>query len=293
MSKRITTVSHLEQVYEAFDTIAEDRAQLGVTTLELLAECGDDRELKDIVFTEADKDKELIRQREAYVLKSLFKTANLAASDMQLAALEYTSGYNNPEELEKASKRVSHYNEIIEKNIANGAPLHVSLTPPERTARITVSDRVRLHGRTDPATGKTWYNITNPRTVEYIDRADDLKSVISYAVVEKSEDEDGKITVVARQPSSGEPTIKVVFGKDSRTWKLSDDGEHLGLVIPSNSKSLLESGLLEQLGVLVDSNSDITQTAVNATRANVPNIIESFEHPDGVNPVPLSNPKRN
>jgi hypothetical protein len=292
MSKNIDTVSHLEQVYEAFDTIAEDRAELGVTTLELLAECGDDRELKHIVLDEAAKDKDLIRQREDYVLKSLFKTASLAGSDMQLAALEYTSGYDDPEELEKASKRVSHYNEIIEKNIANGAPLHVSLTPPERTAPITVTDRVRLHGRTDPTTGKTWYNITNPRTVEYIDRAGDPKPVMSYEVVEKTED-DGKITVIARQPSSGEATIKAVFSKDSKTWKLSDDGKHLGLVIPGNSKSLLESGLLEQLSTLIESNDEVTQAAVNAAGANVPNIIESFEHPDKVNPVPLSNPKRN
>lgn len=292
MSKNIDTVSHLEQVYEAFDTIAEDRAELGVTTLELLMECGGDRELKHIVLDEADKDKDLIRQREDYVLKSLFKTASLAFSDMQLAALEYTSGYEDPEELEKASKRVSHYNEIIEKNIANGSPLHVSLTPPERTAPITVADRVRLHGRTDPNTGKTWYNITNPRTVEYIDRADDPKPVMSYEVVEKTEDGE-KITVIARQPSSGEATIRAVFGKDSKTWKLSDDGKRLALIIPGNSKSLLESYLLEQLSTLLESNDDATQAAVIAAGANVPNIIENFEHPDGVNPVPLSNPKRN
>ena len=292
MSKNIDTINHLEQVYEAFDTIAEDRAELGVTTLELLAECGDDRELKDIVLSEAAKDKDVIRQREDYVLKSLFKTASLGASDMQLAALEYTSGYDDPEELEKASKRVSHYNQIIEKNIVNGAPLHMSLTPSERTAPITVSDRVRLHGRTDPETGKTWYAITNPRTVEYIDRADNPKTVMSYEIVEMSE-EDEKITAIARQPSSGEATIKAVFSKDSRTWMLSDDGKQLDLVIPSNRTSLLESGLLEQLSILLDSSDEATQTAVSATGANIPNIIESFEHPDSVNPVPLSNPKRN
>lgn len=293
MLKNIEPVEHLGQVYEAFDTLAEDDAELFITTMDLLKECGDDRETKNIVLEEADKDRSLLRQREKYVLSSLFRVANLDGQSMRLAALEYTSKHDDPENVEKAAKRVSHYNQIIERNITNGAPIRMPLKALERSKPIdNGSSRVRIHGRTDPETGQTWYDITNPRTVEYIDKSDEPQIVMSYEVVERSE-KDGEITILARQPSSNEASIKATFSKGSRVWRLSEDGTKLGLIIPSNSESLVEAGLLEHLYALIDSNDEASKVAVNATGANVPNIIESFEHPDGVNPVPLSNPKRN
>ncbi len=291
----IDPAEHYLQIYEALDTVAEDVAQLAQTQAELL-EMADTAEQRVIVATEVAADQRLISQRRDYALRSVLGNTATTRADIQIAGIEYVNKHKSPEAQESAARKVRVYNLLLDTVKRNGeVPSRadeISLDPTEyRTKQPTSRPSIRLHGRIDPQTGGMWYDLNNPRTVEYTNYGGSMgdKVVTAYAVKEQTTSDTGETTVVAINPSSHEADIKVALTDDSRTWRMNPAGK-LELYIPAGSASLSESSpytIERQL----NSSNEAAQVAVQATGANIPNIIESFEHPDHANPIPLNVPK--
>ena len=300
MNTLIDPAQHYVEVYEALDTIAEDISSLEQVRSELL-EMAETPEDRVTVASEVSRQREYIDTRRKYVFSSVLGTSAVIESDVHIAGFEYINKFESPEGQESAARRVRVYNAIIQAVQYNGqVPEHfsdISLSESAySTERPLVQSNIKLHGRRDAETGKTWYDLTNPRTVEHIIPAGKEltgdKVVASYAVRELSTDDNGETTVVARGPHSDHPDFTVTFTDESRMWRFNESGDRVELFIPANSSSLAET-TVDTLDALIARNSDAAEVAVAAAGANVPNIIESFEYPDHVNPVPVQIAKSN
>lgn len=289
---------HYLQIYEALDTVVEDLAQLEITKKELLGMCKVGGDIVT-VYQEVETDKALIDQRRDHVLLSVLSNTAITHSDIQIAGHEYLNKFDDPQEQLAASRRVRVYTAILDvvKNSGSVPRLvqEVSLDASTyaTTAPPSVSRNFRLHGRRDEDDRGTWYETGNPRTVELLSNPNDYgvegQVLGIHKIVEQNIDDNGVITVL----TDGNKTIKVGLVEhafESEEYMIV--GGSLVLVKPNKRISLFEAGL-RVIEPTLQSRDEATQVAVQAAGANIPNIINSFEHPDHANPVALSVAKTN
>lgn len=294
----IDPAEHYLQIYEALDTVAEDVAQLQATKTELLAMCEAPEE-RVIVAEEAAIDNTHIIERRNYILRSVMGNTATTNADIQVAGLEYVNNYQNPEAQVAASRRVSVYNVLLETVKHYGAiPQHadeaMSYAAGDRPQRPIQHGTVKLHGRFDPETGETWYDPSNPRTVEYMPgsfmHGIGEKVIANYPIKQQTEAETGETIVVAETPGDGTSNIVVNLSEQARTYRVN--GSLLELFIPDNTRSLGETTITAVERHLGDS-GEAARVAIQATGANIPHIIDSFQDPCDNNPKPISVAKSN
>ncbi len=260
---------------------------------------------------------ERLHGRYAYTVQSL--AGRVALGDMRTAAEVYAA--SSPDDTH-ALRRAIRYNAAI--NYANyaqdpnaqAASYRLAYSKPQdKTDEQPKANYFTIDGTPDTENpGKVWVNPLNPRSAillgyERNDHPDAKKSlhepaVATYPVDAYSVKEDGTVlattgkTFMTVKDPTGKPILVekpdsgrvITVTPESSMYRMQDTpngGKVVELFIPEDRRPLMNLTLDNKTVDRMKSSSD-GQAMLTAAGVDKPNIIESFEHPDGVNPRPVS-----
>jgi hypothetical protein len=285
-----STIDDIVGVYHAFDSIVQDNKEIEKLRAELLRDCEDAEAEKWVHGQISDMAKTLgLQERYAYAADSVSK--KLDVMRIGKAILAFAGDFEQEEEKRAAEKRAQRFGKALIQHAWGRYGLNyrslIADVIPLQSSDASADPAMIVHYRVDKE-GKKWVSPCDPRAVQMPVKTGARERVVTTYTPQTTtiDSVTGEMVV-----DLGNRKITITAGDD--TYRMGKNGK-LELFIPADRTSVDSyEGELTYDEIARLMGQEDGATVVIAAGANIPNIIHSFEYPDGVNPHPLLVPKAN